>query len=59
MIERITMTIQEAMQALGLSYVTVYNLCKQNDFPSFRVGRRILIDREGLKKWMQERIEKK
>lgn len=56
---KLTMTIKELQEAFGISYVTAYNLTLQKDFPSFRIGRRILINREGLEKWMKEQEAKK
>ena len=57
--QRLTMTVAELQEALGISYVTASNLTLQKDFPSFRIGRRILINREGLGKWMKEQEAKK
>lgn len=54
-----TMNISDLMKELGISYATAYCLTKENDFPSFRIGRRILIDRDGLEKWMKERMQNK
>lgn len=57
--EKLTMTIKELQEVLGISYVTAYNLTKQKDFPSFRIGKRILINREGLVNWMKEQEKRK
>lgn len=54
-----TMNISDLQKELGLSYITAYNLTKEKDFPSFRIGRRILIDRDGLEKWINERMKNK
>lgn len=54
-----TLSIADLQKELGISYATAWNLCKQKDFPSFRIGRRVLIDRNGLEKWIQEQINKK
>lgn len=53
------MNISDLQKELGLSYATAYNLTKEKDFPSFRIGKRILIDRDGLEKWINERMKNK
>lgn len=42
------MTVEELASYLHVSRVTAYTLAGREDFPSFRVGRRILIDARGL-----------
>ena len=46
--ERRIMTVEELASYLHVSRVTAYTLAGREDFPSFRVGRRILIDARGL-----------
>ncbi len=57
--ERLTLNIKDLQELLNISYVTAYNLTLRKDFPSFRIGRRILINREGLDRWMKEQEGKK
>lgn len=37
---------------LGISRPTAYELVHRSDFPSLRVGRRLLIPRDALEKWL-------
>lgn len=57
--DKLTLTIKDLQELMNISYVTAYYLTQQKDFPSFRIGRKILINREGLDRWMKEQEEKK
>ena len=57
--ERRTMTLKELQEYLGISYTTAYKLVVEKGFPSFRIGKRILIDRDGLCKWIKEKVDAK
>ena len=46
------MTVDELTKYLHVSRITAYTLAGRADFPSFRVGRRILIDAQGLDAWI-------
>ena len=50
--DRITISVNEAAQMLGVSRPTLYALMKNKDFPAFKLGGRRLISREGLVKWI-------
>lgn len=54
------LTVAETAQILGVSPKAIYALAKQayTDFPTFKVGKRILISRELLFKWIQHECEK-
>ncbi len=47
-----TMSVEGMMNELHISRKTAYDLVKQKGFPSFRVGSRILVNREGLQRWI-------
>lgn len=51
--ERLTLTPEEAAKQLGVSMPTMYSLCNRKDFPSVRVGRKILIPLVALEKWLE------
>jgi len=42
----------EAAEALSLSKATILQLVHRDDFPSLRIGRRILIPRRKLLDWI-------
>ena len=47
----------EAARLLGVSKPTIYTLINRSDFPSFRVGNRVLVSVDGLKKWIDKQAE--
>lgn len=50
-----TMTVKELAQALSIGSVTAYQLVNSESFyPAFRIGRKILINREKLQAWLNE-----
>ena len=53
-----TLSVTEAAQALGVSRPTLYQLINRQDFPSFRLGGRVLISRELLAEWVKRLAEK-
>ena len=48
----LSMTIDEMAKELHISRTTAYDLVKQDGFPAFHVGRKILVNRKGLQQWM-------
>lgn len=51
--EKIMLTVPEAAQILRIDKVTVYELAKTSGFPALRIGRRVLIPREALMRWIE------
>lgn len=59
MSEKLTYTVREVSQLLGMSLPNVYALCETKDFPSIRVSpRRIVIPKNGLEQWLDEQAKK-
>lgn len=54
-IPAITLTVDELVDELHISRKTAYELVRDPDFPSFNIGKRILISREGLQRWVDFR----
>ena len=52
---KMTLTVDEMSEELNVSRPTAYELVKQEGFPAFRLGQRILVNRAGLQKWLDER----
>lgn len=48
-----TMTVKEMMDALQIGRSKAYEIVNAKCFPSFRIGRKILISREGLEEWIR------
>lgn len=51
-VPRMTLTVEEAADELHISRPVAYELVKEPDFPSFRIGKRILVNRLGLQRWI-------
>ena len=47
-----TMTVDEMAAELNISRPTAYELVKQECFPAFRIGQRLLVNRAGLQRWI-------
>ena len=46
--ERLVITVEEAGRLLGISRSLAYQLVRQGDIPSLRLGRRIVVPRHAL-----------
>ncbi len=55
--DKLTISIGETAELMGLSRVTVNKLIERPDFPSFKIGKRILISRAGLEAWIAAQVE--
>lgn len=56
--EKLVYSAKEAASVLGVNYITIYRLAKQEGFPAVRVGRRVLIPRRGLEQWLERESQK-
>ena len=56
--EKITYSVKEAAEALGVGTNQVYDLVKVPGFPVIRIGKRYLISKDGLREWIQAQIER-
>ena len=45
-------------QLFGVSRASAYELMSEKDFPSFRIGKRILVTKENLVEWIEGRTKK-
>lgn len=52
--KRLTLTIPEVAELLGISVISAYNLAKRQDFPAIRVGKRIIVPRAAFDRWLEE-----
>ena len=46
---------REAAKQIGIAYSTMRKLWRTEGFPAVRIGRRCLVDREGLREWVNAR----
>lgn len=56
--EKMALSVPETAQILGISIPTTYTLTRRADFPAFHVGRRTLVDRAGLERWVSAQTGK-
>ncbi|MDO4982163.1 MAG: helix-turn-helix domain-containing protein [Eubacteriales bacterium] len=54
--KKLTYNISETAEVLGISRPTMYELLHREDFPSFRVGKRVLVPVDALKRWVEEQV---
>lgn len=52
-VERLTMSVAEAAEELGVSTATAYTLVHRADFPALWIGKRVRVSREGLREWVR------
>lgn len=45
-------------ELFGVSRASAYELIREKNFPSFRIGKRILVSKENLRTWIESRSEK-
>lgn len=53
-----TLTVPQMMKVLNISKNVAYELTKEPDFPCFRLGKKILINRELLQDWLNRKCRK-
>ena len=55
-LKRLTISVKEFQQSIGLSYQKTMDLVHRDDFPKLKVGRRILIVSSKLDEWIENNI---
>ena len=58
-VEPLAVGTDDAAKLLGVSRPTLYTLLNRSDFPSFRVGNRVLISVAGLREWIDRQTQTK
>ena len=46
------LNVKQLADLLGISDSSVYELIQEDDFPSLRIGKRIVVPKEELRKWI-------
>ena len=52
----LTLSADEVAQALGISRANAYILMHSDGFPTLRIGKRMLVPKDELIKWMKAHI---
>ena len=56
--EKLSYVPKEAAKVLGVGNNTIYNLLKEDDFPSFRINDKWYVSRKGLEDWVEKQTKK-
>lgn len=56
--EKLTMNVADLQQALGIGRAQAYELVNRADFPTIRLGRKIIIPKDGFMRWLERQTEK-
>lgn len=56
-LEPLAVNTTEAARLLDVSRPTLYQLLNRPDFPSFRVGKRVLVSVAGLQEWVNQQAK--
>ena len=51
------LNVETVAKVLGVSDSSVYELIQEDDFPSLRIGKRIVIPKEELREWISTRTK--
>ena len=51
------LNVKQLADLLGVSDSSVYELIQEDDFPSLRIGKRIVIPKEELRVWISARTK--
>ena len=57
--QKSTLTVKELMDFLSVGRKKAYELVHSEGFPSFRIGRKVLVNRDGLVHWVKEQEVKR
>lgn len=52
-VEKATLSVRELSEMLGIGLTTTYELVRKKEFHTIKVGRRILIPKVTVKKWLE------
>ena len=56
--KKLTYSVPEMAQVLGISDFKAYQLVKTQGFPTIRIGKRLLVSVKGLESWVEEQAKK-
>lgn len=56
--EKLTLSVREAAEIVGVSASKMYEVAKSQGFPTIMVGKRMRVSAPGLRRWLDEQAEK-
>lgn len=51
--EKLTLTVREVQQALGIGRNAAYCLANRADFPAIRLGNKLIVPRDAFLRWLE------
>ena len=57
-VEKLSLRLREAAQALGISERTLWSLCQRDEIPHVKTGRVVLFPIASLKQWLEEQTKR-
>ena len=55
--EKLILSVEDLQQVLGIGRHTAYDLVNRTDFPTIRLGRKILVPRDALMRWLDRQTQ--
>lgn len=55
--QKLAISVEEMAQMLSVSRPVAYDLTRQEGFPCFRLGKRVLVNVAGLQRWLDEQTK--
>lgn len=55
--EKLTLTVAEAAEVVGISVRNMYSLVKTQGFPTIQIRNRLLVSAPGLARWLEQQAE--
>ena len=52
----IILTVKHMQEILGIGKHSAYDLMKREDFPSFKVGKQLRVERDKFFEWMEQEV---
>ena len=56
--EKLVLSVAEAAEIVGISDRYMYSLVKTEGFPTIQIGKRLLVSRPGLERWLEAQAQK-
>ena len=53
------LTVEEVAGVLGIGIAHAYEVARRRDFPTIKIGSRIIVPRDRLIQWLEEQADKK
>lgn len=55
-LEPLVYNVAEIASLMDINLISAYELAKQEDFPSIRIGRRLIIPKQAFHQWLDQQV---